>query len=141
MSKEKGNLIGINHRCILATYTKGASLIIGERCSFSGVSIWAFESVNLGNRVRVGANVTIMDGDAHQNDYRAGDNKAVTIEDNVWIGANSMVLKGVTIGKNTIIGAGSVVVKSIPANSVAAGNPCRVIRCLDNTIIDLIEKA
>ena len=128
MSKDIGNLIGLNHRCVLATGSRDAKLQIGEKCSFSGVSIWCFDSVILGNNVRVGANVTIMDGDAHQNDPRAGKNKAIEIEDNVWIGASVIVLKGVTIGKNSVIGAGSVVVKSIPSNVIAAGNPCRVIR-------------
>ena len=54
----------------------------------------------------------------------------ITIGDNVWIGANSVVLPGVTIGSNTVIGAGSVVNRSIPEWSVAAGNPCRVIRTI-----------
>ena len=52
----------------------------------------------------------------------------VTIKDNVWIGANVTICPGVTIGENSVIGAGSVVVKNIPANCVAVGNPCRVIR-------------
>ncbi len=52
----------------------------------------------------------------------------VTIGDGCWIGANGVVLPGVTIGAGTVIGAGSVVTKDIPANVVAAGNPCRVIR-------------
>lgn len=52
----------------------------------------------------------------------------ITIGDNVWIGGSAVVCPGVTIGENTVIGAGSVVTKDIPANVVAAGNPCRVIR-------------
>ena len=52
----------------------------------------------------------------------------VVIGDNVWIGGNSVICPGVHIGDNTVIGAGSVVTKDIPAWSVAAGNPCRVIR-------------
>lgn len=52
----------------------------------------------------------------------------VTVGDNVWIGAGVQVMPGVTIGSNVVIGGGSVVVKDIPDNSVAAGNPCRVIR-------------
>lgn len=55
----------------------------------------------------------------------------VIIEDNVWVGANVTVCPGVTIGKNSVIGAGSVVTKDIPANTVSAGNPCRVIREID----------
>ncbi|MBR1931802.1 MAG: galactoside O-acetyltransferase [Lachnospiraceae bacterium] len=52
----------------------------------------------------------------------------VTIEDNVWIGENVTICPGVTIGENSVIGAGSVVVKDIPANCIAVGNPCRVLR-------------
>jgi len=55
----------------------------------------------------------------------------ITIEDNVFIGMRTIILKGVRIGKNTIIGAGSVVTKDIPENSVAAGNPARVICSID----------
>ena len=52
----------------------------------------------------------------------------VTVEDNVWIGENVTICPGVTIGENSVIGAGSVVVKDIPANVIAVGNPCRVLR-------------
>jgi acetyltransferase-like isoleucine patch superfamily enzyme len=52
----------------------------------------------------------------------------VTIEDDVWIGANSVILPGVTIGKGAVIGAGSVVTKDIPAYAIAIGNPARVIK-------------
>lgn len=54
--------------------------------------------------------------------------RPIEIEDNVWIGGGSIILPGVTIGENSVIGAGSVVNRSIPANCVAVGNPCRVIR-------------
>lgn len=52
----------------------------------------------------------------------------ISIGNRVWIGANAIILPGVTIGDNTVIGAGSVVTKDIPANVVAAGNPCRILR-------------
>ena len=52
----------------------------------------------------------------------------VHIGKNVWIGAGALIMPGVTIGENTVIGAGSVVTKDIPANVVAVGNPCRVMR-------------
>jgi len=52
----------------------------------------------------------------------------VTIGNNCWIGGGSIICPGVTIGDNTVIGAGSVVTRDIPANVVAAGNPCKVIR-------------
>lgn len=54
--------------------------------------------------------------------------KPITIEDDVWIGANATICGGVTIGKGSIIGAGSVVTKDIPSGVIAAGNPCRVLR-------------
>lgn len=54
--------------------------------------------------------------------------KPITVGSNVWIGGNVVVLPGVTIGDNCVIGAGSVVVKDIPSNTLAVGNPCRVVR-------------
>ena len=57
--------------------------------------------------------------------------KPITVGDNVWFGAGVTVCGGVTIGSGSVIGAGSVVVKDIPANCLAAGNPCKVIRKVD----------
>ncbi len=58
--------------------------------------------------------------------------KPIHVGNNVWFGANVIVLPGVTIGDNCTIGAGSVVVKDIPANSLAVGNPCHIIRQIEN---------
>ena len=57
--------------------------------------------------------------------------KPIVIGNNVWVGGNVVILGGVTIGDNAVIGAGSVVSKDIPANSLAVGNPCRVVRQID----------
>ena len=138
MSKECGNLIGLNHRCMLST-VDSAKLVIGDRCSFSGVALRCFGDITLGDNVRVGANTTIISGDAHQDDPRAGKNKPINIEDNVWIGANVMILKGVTIGRNSVVGAGSIVTRSVPENVVAAGNPCKVIKSLNEETIKKLE--
>lgn len=88
--------------------------------------------------VDIGANAFIAPGvciacaghslDAEQRAGAITTSKPITIEDDVWIGANAVVCGGVTIGKGSVIGAGSVVNKSVPAGVVAAGNPCRVIR-------------
>lgn len=58
--------------------------------------------------------------------------RPITVGDNVWIGAGVSVLPGVSIGDNCVIGAGSVVVKDIPANCIAVGNPCKVIKTINN---------
>lgn len=128
LSKRNSNLIGINRPCSISTQTESAVIIIGNNCGFSGTVIGAFKRIQLGNNVRCGANTLITDSDWHTDDYRSGENKEVIIEDNVWLGEGAKVLKGVTIGENSVIGAGSIVVKSIPANVIAAGNPCKIIR-------------
>lgn len=67
-----------------------------------------------------------LDAKEREQDVEFG--KPVTIGRNVWIGGHCTILPGITIGDNTIIGAGSVVTKNMPANVIAAGNPCRIIR-------------
>ena len=130
-SKATSNLIGINHRCIIATHTPNARIEIGDGCGFSGTVIGAFSEIMLGKNVRCGANTLITDSDWHPNDVRAGKPKPININDNVWLGYGAIVMKGVTIGENTVIGAGSIVTKDIPANVIAAGNPCKVIKQLE----------
>ena len=115
----------------------GANLTIGNNVGMSSTRLWIHESARIGNNVKIGGCVLITDTDAHPMDYMArrssneGTKSApVVIEDDVWVGAHCIILKGVTIGARSIIGAGSVVTKSIPADCVAAGNPCRVIKNL-----------
>lgn len=88
--------------------------------------------VYIGDSVMIGPNVTIATaGHPVQPDLRRKGiqyNLPVHIKDNVWIGAGAVILPGVTIGENSVIGAGSIVTKDIPANVVAVGNPCRVLR-------------
>jgi acetyltransferase-like isoleucine patch superfamily enzyme len=128
LSNPKSNMIGINRPCILTTQVDNAVLLIGNNCGFSGTVIGAFTKIELQDNVRCGANSLITDSDWHTDDLRSGISKPVIIEKNVWLGEGVKVLKGVTIGKNSVIGAGSVVTKNIPANVIAAGNPCKVIK-------------
>jgi acetyltransferase-like isoleucine patch superfamily enzyme len=132
-SDSSSNLIGVNHRCILSTHSKTAVIEIGDNCGFSGVTIGADEKITIGNNVLCGANVTITDFDWHQSRY-ASESRPVTIHDNVWLGLNVTVLKGVEIGCNSIIGANSLVITSIPANVIAAGNPCKVIKSISGHV-------
>ncbi len=127
-SRINSNLIGINRPCSISTLSEMAIITIGNNCGFSGTVIGAYKHIKIGDNVRCGANTLITDSDWHWDDPRSGIPANVVIEDNVWLGVNSVVLKGVTIGKNTVIGANSVVTKNIPANVVAAGNPCKVLK-------------
>ena len=126
-SLSRFNFRGINHPCILQTSRNG-NIIIGNDCGFSGVSIVSSIKVEIGNHVICGANVMIGDRNDHENLYPQFSPEPIKIGNNVWIGMNAVIMKGVTIGDNTIIGANSIVTKDIPANVIAAGNPCNVIR-------------
>lgn len=88
--------------------------------------------IYVGDYTKIGPNVTIATAghpilpELRKRIYQY--NMPVHIGSNCWIGAGAVILPGVTIGDNTVIGAGSVVTKDIPANVVAVGNPCRVLR-------------
>lgn len=139
-SSDYSNPIGLNHRTVIRTLRSGANITIGNDVGISGASICAMSNVQIGNEVMLGVNVQISDTDFHpiKPEGRRFNKQpedigtaATTIEDNVWVGANSIVLKGVTIGKNSIIGAGSIVSSSIPPNCIAAGVPAKVIKRLE----------
>lgn len=91
--------------------------------------------LTIGDNVFIAPNVQMYTAihplDPQERKQHIGQAMPITIEDDVWIGGGSIILPGVTIGKGTTIGAGSVVNKSIPANCVAVGNPCKVVRSLD----------
>ena len=90
-------------------------------------------SVELGARCLIGDQVAILDSDFHDVDPALrhsshGKAAAIVLEDNVWLAARVMVMKGVRIGENTVVGAGSVVTKSLAANVFAGGVPAKTIR-------------
>ena len=103
----------------------------GSFMNFGGI-ILDCAPVTIGADVQMGPSVQLLTAD-HPRDperRRSGVESAhpITIGDNVWLGGGVIVCPGVTIGANTIIGAGSVVTRDVPADVIAVGNPCRVLR-------------
>lgn len=121
------NFRGVNHQCIIQTSRKG-NITIGDNCGFSGVSIVSSIGITIGNNVMCGTNVMIGDRNDHEDLYPQFKPEPIFIGNNVWIGMNTVIMKGVTIGDNVIIGANSVVTKDIPSNFIAVGNPCKPIK-------------
>jgi acetyltransferase-like isoleucine patch superfamily enzyme len=91
--------------------------------------IQANNGIIFGSNIELGPGVSIISSNHKANNLREHTKeKPITIGNNVWIGANSTVLPKVSIGDNVIIGANSLVNKDIPSNSVAVGNPCKIIK-------------
>jgi acetyltransferase-like isoleucine patch superfamily enzyme len=132
-SAKNSLLIGLLRPCTFVTLTENSEIIIGNNVGISGGIIIAASKIEIGNNVMIGANCTILDTDFHHSDLqkRTTDNsfptRPVVIKDNVFIGTNCIILKGVTIGQNSTIGAGSIVINDIPDNSIAIGNPCKIV--------------
>lgn len=107
-------------------------ITVGNRCA-PGINAFCYiqarNRIILGNNVRIGPGVGLISAGHNLNDYDKHDNcNPIHIGDNVWIGMNSVILPGVQIGNNVAIGAGSVVTSDIPSNSIAVGNPCKIIK-------------
>ena len=113
----------------------GFNIRVGERFYANfGVVILDCGLVTIGDDVKLAPNVQIYTAH-HPLDLQTRLTwlelaSPISIGNNVWIGGGAIILPNVSIGDNTVIGAGSVVTKNVPANVVAAGNPCRVLRAL-----------
>lgn len=119
-----------------------AKISIGNNVGISASCLRVYDFLSIGNNTKIGADCILLDSDGHSIDYmnrrngktdRPNAKKAgITIGNDVLIGTRSIILKGVEIGDRTIIGSGSVVTKSIPADCIAAGNPCKVIKYINH---------
>jgi len=125
------------HPVVLATRSAVARIEIGDLTGITGAAIVSSVRISIGKNVAIGANALIVDTDFHHLspearflDPRGAVASPVVIHDDVFIGMNSIILKGVCIGAGTVIGAGSVVFQDLPSRVIAAGNPARVIRRL-----------
>lgn len=135
---------------LLLVYAYGGKIKIGDFCSLSPNSrIISTENICIGNRVLIAHNVNIIDNNSHPvnaalrhqdfvesftigmqpHDLNAA---PIIIEDDVWIGHNTTILKGVTIGKGAIVGSNSVVAKNVEPFSINVGNPLRLIKRTNN---------
>ncbi len=120
----------------------GDDVIINMNCTFVDNN-----SIDIGSKVMIASDVKIYTathsssfldyaGDSEATDFQKNFGrtlyaKPIRIEDGAWIGGGSVILPGVTIGARSVIGAGSVVTRDIPADCVAVGNPCRVIKMVN----------
>lgn len=104
-----------------------AKLHLGSGYINCNCEIRCFDSISIGENVAIAKEVIIRDSDSHQ---VSGSTMTapIVIGNHVWIGTRAMILKGVTIGDGAVIGAGAIVTRDIPANSVAAGVPARVVK-------------
>lgn len=123
----------------------GNNIFIGN-----GTTIQAKESIKIGDNVIISTGVTIVDNNNHPIEpemrlkmsacknymddelwtWKYADSKPIIIEDNVWIGKNSVIMKGTTIGKGSIIALGAVVTKDVLPYTIVAGNPAKVVKVL-----------
>ncbi len=128
--------LGNNKRCKFVVYAN-ASLIIGNKVGMSNVVLVATKSITIGNNVMIGGGTQIVDSDFHSlnpvhwhtfEDEKNMVSLPVVIGDHVFIGMNTIILKGVVVGNNVVIAAGSVVSKDIPDDQIWGGNPAKFIR-------------
>ena len=133
----------------LLVFPHGGKIEIGESCYVGeGTRIWSADSIKIGNRVFISHNVNVHDTNSHSidpvlrykhfqaimsvghpttNDFDI-QSKTVCIEDDVWIGFNSTILKDVKVGRGSIVAACSVVTKDVPEFVIVAGNPAQVVK-------------
>lgn len=133
----------------LLIFAHSGDIRIGEWCYVGeGSRIWSASSIHICNRVLISYNVSILDSLTHPIDFKQRhqhfrdivttghpkvidlDARPVYIEDDVWIGASSCILRGVRIGRGAIVAAGSVVTKDVPPMVIVAGNPAKIIRSI-----------
>jgi acetyltransferase-like isoleucine patch superfamily enzyme len=134
-SRRDSNPGGVAHPTVLAALEPHSSIVIGDGTGISAASIVARRGITIGSRVLIGIGACIWDSDFHPLDaehrrLHATNGAAgapVRIEDEVFIGGRSLILKGVTIGSGAVVGAGAVVRNDVGAGAIVAGNPARVV--------------
>jgi acetyltransferase-like isoleucine patch superfamily enzyme len=126
------NPLGAPHPVVLYV-NKAGIMKIGDDVGITGSSIVCFDRITIGNNVLIGPGCSIIDTDGHGvNPFDRRNSEAssapIFIEDGVFIGTKSIILKGVRIGEGAIIAAGSVVMESVPSFTIVAGNPAMKLK-------------
>ena len=134
----------------LLVFAHGGRIHVGSSCFIgAGTRIWSAASIDIGDRVMISHGVNIFDNlthpldpqqrarhfeqistTGHPRDVDLGE-RPVVIDDDAWIAAGAIVLRGVKIGRGAIVGAGAVVTHDVPPLGVVAGNPARLVRYVD----------
>lgn len=135
-SNKKSYHLNMHSRVKLMADRANAIIEIGENSRINGSCIHAYKKIRIGRNCLIAANCQIIDGNGHDLSFpevenrinTMGDAREIIIGDNVWIGANSIILPGVKIGDGSVIAAGSVVSKDIPEMVIAGGNPATVLK-------------
>jgi acetyltransferase-like isoleucine patch superfamily enzyme len=134
-SRRDSNPGGVSHPTVLAALEPHSSIVIGDDTGISAASVVARRGITIGRRVLIGIGACVWDSDFHPLDHEhrrlhATHDAAcapVRIDDEVFVGGRSLILKGVTIGAGAVVGAGSVVRADVGAGAIVAGNPARVV--------------
>lgn len=117
------------HSNARVSVASGARLCLGSGYINSNAAIACFKAITIGYDVAIAENVVIRDSDNHEiKDGKHVRTQPVVIGNHVWIGMNSIILKGVTLGDGCIVAAGSVVTRSFPQNSLIGGVPARILK-------------
>jgi len=139
-SQPEYNSMGVFQKVFIRTCTHEAEIVVGDNVGMSGCTVSAHKSIVIGDNVLIGSGALITDSDAHSMDMAerrmggGGASEPVKIEDDVFIGARAIILKGVTIGCGAVVGAGAVVTRNVAPMTVVAGNPARVVKTLRSEV-------
>jgi len=133
-----GYHLNMHSRVKLFSEGANAEIRIGMNTRINGACIHARDFIRIGSNCLIGANTQIIDSDGHELMGRQPENrvnstdtpKGILIEDNVWLGANVIVLKGTTIGKGAVVAIGSVVTSNVESNTLVGGVPAKFIKKL-----------
>lgn len=130
-------------RNVILTFSPAGTITIGSNVRLNGVGLMAKCGITIGDNCILGS-ALLVDTDFHslQRDRATNPDAPVlsvpiTVEQNVWLAGQTVVLKGVTIGANSVVGFRAVVTRDVPADVVVAGNPARVVRGLDDEFDEL----